>query len=94
MQSKKRKNVVTLCIIEMTFVFSFKKPISMGVISSTQTDVNQPAQGLKATYMQNTLLGKNLQICTTETHSFFQSTDPEVLATAGAAVFKTWSLPR
>lgn len=36
----------------MTFVFSFKKPISMGVTSSTQTDVNLPAQGLKATYMQ------------------------------------------
>lgn len=36
----------------MTLIFSFKKPISMGVILSTQTDVNQPAQGLKATYMQ------------------------------------------
>lgn len=73
----------------MTFVFSLQKPISMGAISSTQTDVNQPAQELKATNMQNTLLGKNPQICTTDTHNFFQSTDPELLATPGSAVFKT-----
>lgn len=61
----------------------------MGVISSAQTDVNQPAQGFKATYMQNTFLGNYLQICTTDTHNFSQSTDPEILATAGSAVFKT-----
>lgn len=48
----KKLKVIALHVIEMTFVFSFKKPISMGVTSSTQTDVNLPAQGLKATYMQ------------------------------------------
>lgn len=73
----------------MTLIFSFKKPISMGVILSTQTDVNQPAQGLKATYMQKHFARKKTADITTDTHSFFQSTDPEILATAGSAVFKT-----
>lgn len=78
----------------MTFLFSFKKPISMGVISwvsfqaCKQMLISLP-KDLKLHICKNTLLGKNLQIYITDTPSFFQSTDPEILATAGSTVFKT-----
>lgn len=95
--NQKMKVLLTLQVIETTLIFWFKKPSSMSVVRSAQTDANQPAEVHKATYTHKHFARKNvadIYDCCSDTHNFSQLINSESLVTSKPAVFQAWSFPK